>query len=512
MTEQEKKKTVNVEDMQAFGKVIHNKGIGSEGTCTTAAGTAAKTVTVGTTFSPVAGATLLVTFQNAITAASATLAVTYGPSGSTATLAAKPIYYRGAALGAGLVKAGAVLLLRYDGTRFNIVGDLDTDTNTVTDVAYDTTNKKLTKTVGVTQSDITTAAQIVNDGGATRPLDIELLPADYVFKPGDSVVMNGALYKCTAQTEATPFTLLAQDGKILYVALNGQKCYMVSSTTLNAGWEKVQDLDDKYYVEKRIAEEKADVTTTLKTQIEALTRHTRLTDFDLATLKKAVADQNLEKYGLKVGDYKTINGHDYVIAGLNPFKGTNSLTCTVDHVGLIVIPHVTQAWNASGNTNQGADNRGSGYVNSDLHYYLNNTLLPLVQTDLGTGNLIQHRKRLSRTINAQQNNRQTASGDAAISLGWVSSESSVDCYIVALSEIQVLGSIVLNSSYFDIGEANQQLEVFRHYRYTEIFGDEKIYLRDVASNTEASTLIADGSIYPTGVNTSRYVAALVLFH
>jgi len=124
MTEQEKKKTVNVEDMQAFGKVIHNKGIGSEGTCTTAAATAAKEVTVGTTFSPVAGATLLVTFQNAITVASATLAVTYGASGSTATLAAKPIYYKGAALAANMIGAGMKVMLRYNGTQFDIVGEL----------------------------------------------------------------------------------------------------------------------------------------------------------------------------------------------------------------------------------------------------------------------------------------------------------------------------------------------------------------------------------------------------
>lgn len=124
MTEQEKKKTVNVEDMQSFGKVIHNKGIGSEGICTTAADTAAKEVTVGTTFSPVAGATLLVTFQNAITVAGATIAVTYGPSGSTSTLAAKPIYYKGAALAANMIGAGMKVMLRYNGTQFDIIGEL----------------------------------------------------------------------------------------------------------------------------------------------------------------------------------------------------------------------------------------------------------------------------------------------------------------------------------------------------------------------------------------------------
>lgn len=126
MTEQEKKKTANLEDMQAFGRVIHNKGIGSEGTCSTAAGTAAKTVTVGTTFSPVAGATLIVLFQNGISVASPTLAVTYTDgSGTQQTLAAKPIYYRGAAIAADMVKEGAKIILRYDGTNFNVVGDLD---------------------------------------------------------------------------------------------------------------------------------------------------------------------------------------------------------------------------------------------------------------------------------------------------------------------------------------------------------------------------------------------------
>lgn len=127
MTEDEKKKTANLEDVQAFGRIIHNKGIGSEGTCSTAAATAAKTVTVGTTFKPVAGATLIVTFQNAITVANATLAVTYGASGSQQTLAAKPIYYRGSALAANLVEAGATLVLRYDGTNYNIIGSLQID-------------------------------------------------------------------------------------------------------------------------------------------------------------------------------------------------------------------------------------------------------------------------------------------------------------------------------------------------------------------------------------------------
>ena len=144
----------------------------------------------------------------------------------------------------------------------------------------------------------------------------------------------------------------------------------------------------------------------LNTKFYALTRHTRLTDFDLNVLKQAVADQNLEKYGLKPGDQKTINGHTYVIAGLNPMKGTSTpYRVTANHVGLIVIPHTTQAWNVSGNTSTGADSRGAGYLNSDLHYYLKNTVLPMCNTDLGADNLIAHSKLLTNAVNTTGYNR-----------------------------------------------------------------------------------------------------------
>lgn len=128
MDESTKAKTVNMEDMQAHTRVLHNKGIGSSGTCSTAAATAAKAVTLGTTFELVTGATILVTFTNGISVAGATLAVTHTPiGGSQTTETAKAIYYRGAALGADMVKAGARVLLRYNGTQFDIIGDLNID-------------------------------------------------------------------------------------------------------------------------------------------------------------------------------------------------------------------------------------------------------------------------------------------------------------------------------------------------------------------------------------------------
>jgi hypothetical protein len=248
--------------------------------------------------------------------------------------------------------------------------------------------------------------------------------------------------------------------------------------------------------------------TDLTTKINSLTRRTRLTDFDLSVLKQAVADQNLEKYGLKVGDYKTINGRDYVIAGLNPMKGTSTpYRVTANHVGLIVIPHTTQAWNASGNTSTGANSRGAGYKNSDLHYYLKNTLLPLVNTDLGADNLIGHSKLLTNAVNTTGYNRYGSNTGCSSNWDW-----EADCKICAMSEVQVYGSTVWSSSGFDTGEACRQLDVFRVYNHTEIFGDEYPWLRDVVSASHAAFAYLTGFADSNAASYASYVAALILFN
>ena len=247
---------------------------------------------------------------------------------------------------------------------------------------------------------------------------------------------------------------------------------------------------------------------TLTDKFNFITQRTRLTDFDLAVLKQAVADGNLEKYGLKVGDYKTINGHDYVIAGLNVMKGTSTpYRLTQNHVGLIVIPHTTQKWNASGNTYTGADSRGAGYKNSDLHYYLVNTLLPLVQTDLGAANLLKHSKLLTNAVNQSGINRFGEATGCASGWEWVA-----DQYICALSEVQVYGATVWSSSGYDTGEACRQLDVFRVYNHTEIFGAEYPWLRDVVSASGAALAHRDGHANCNTASYASYVAALVLFN
>lgn len=237
-------------------------------------------------------------------------------------------------------------------------------------------------------------------------------------------------------------------------------------------------------------------------------RRQRLSSFSLDILKKAVADQNLEKYGLKVGDQTTINGRTYVIAGLNPMKGTTTpYRLTQNHVGLIVIPHTTQAWNASGNTSTGADNRGAGYLNCDLHYYLEHTLLPLVETDLGASNLLGHSKLLTNAVNTNGYNRFGESTGCSSNWTW-----ETNCKIAALSEVQVYGSTIWSSSGYDTGEACRQLDVFRVYNHTEIFGSEYPWLRDVTSAAFAANANDGGDAGYVTASHAYYVAALILFN
>lgn len=120
-TQGHESEAINVSGLKASLKKGGNIGIYNEAICSTAGGTAAKvTNTTPPSFTLTAGAKILVKFTYAISAENATLQV----GGNSA----KPIYYKGSALPADLVKAGTSVLLQYDGTSFNIIGDLNTDT------------------------------------------------------------------------------------------------------------------------------------------------------------------------------------------------------------------------------------------------------------------------------------------------------------------------------------------------------------------------------------------------
>lgn len=82
------------------------------GTCTTAAATAAKAVTLDS-YALAVGGYVSVKFSNAITVANATLNIN--------SRGAKPIFFNGAALAANVISANDIVTFVYDGTNYNLV-------------------------------------------------------------------------------------------------------------------------------------------------------------------------------------------------------------------------------------------------------------------------------------------------------------------------------------------------------------------------------------------------------
>lgn len=91
------------------------------GVCNTGAGTAAKTVSINN-FELINGATITVKFANNNTANNPTLNVS--------DTGAKPIFYRGARLDKAQLTNNRYFTFVYDGTNYNVVGDLYIDTST----------------------------------------------------------------------------------------------------------------------------------------------------------------------------------------------------------------------------------------------------------------------------------------------------------------------------------------------------------------------------------------------
>ncbi len=224
--------------------------------------------------------------------------------------------------------------------------------------------------------------------------------------------------------------------------------------------------------------------------------------FTLADLSAAVASGNYNQYDILPGDYFTgASGYTYVLGGANPMKGTHAYTIQNNHAGLIVVTHTTSKWNETNDTT-------GGYVSSVLHSYLVNTVLPKVKTDLGgVGHLYAHQKLYSTAINKTGYNRYGTATGCSNNWAW-----SADQYISALTEMQVYGGTVWSSSGYDTGEADQQLEVFKHFKHTDIFGNEYPWLRDVVSASFAANAGTFGSANYDGASNAYFAAGLICFH
>lgn len=124
------------------------------GTCSTAADTAAKTVNVDLSFVKVTGARVTVKFTETNTASSPTLNI--NDTGAAA------IYYRGSAISAEYLAANRTYEFVFNGTQYELIGDINTDSDhQVTNTVNTTTKAYVT---GTTSASTNTGTQIFDTG------------------------------------------------------------------------------------------------------------------------------------------------------------------------------------------------------------------------------------------------------------------------------------------------------------------------------------------------------------
>ena len=128
------------------------------GTCSTAAATAAKVVSCSN-FALIVGAEITVKFTTTNTATNPTLNVN--------STGAKAIYYRGSAISAGYLAANRTYTFRYNGSQYDLVGDINTDTNTKVTQTLTTSNASYPLLLAPSGQTATTITTSYFDNGVT---------------------------------------------------------------------------------------------------------------------------------------------------------------------------------------------------------------------------------------------------------------------------------------------------------------------------------------------------------
>lgn len=221
---------------------------------------------------------------------------------------------------------------------------------------------------------------------------------------------------------------------------------------------------------------------------------------NLTNLPQAVLEQNLEKYGYKIGDYFTgASGYTYILADYNTFKGKSTPYCiTSNHLGIVVDTHTTSQWHSG-------DASSVGYNGSTLHTYLKGTVMDNIKADMialfggstGLEHLLSHSKLLTTAL---------------ANWGWQTSQ-----YISALTCTQIDAGSQWTANGYQEGEASKSLELFRKYKWTEIFGSEYPWLRDLSNYGTGGSCAChadrDGALYGYhSVTYSYFVFGLINFY
>jgi hypothetical protein len=216
-------------------------------------------------------------------------------------------------------------------------------------------------------------------------------------------------------------------------------------------------------------------------------------DFDNGTLSQKIAANDLSDYdlGMQIKKTITIDGTAYtahiIFAHANAFCGYShyEMVDTPNIACIVYVEGYMSKWNES--------NTDGGYATSVLRTAVQKVISAL-QTTLGSDHMIAHAVLLSTAVSSGK------------SSSWVWTEGSRG---EALSAAQMCG-VNPSGSYYDIGEAYEQLALARLVRPNQIFGNIWLWFRDVLSSWNAAILNGGGCLGDTGVGITYHVVSLIL--
>lgn len=215
---------------------------------------------------------------------------------------------------------------------------------------------------------------------------------------------------------------------------------------------------------------------TVRNKLNIINRKTRrrLSTSDLTALKTAITSGDFGGINIKDGDYFSgASGLKYTLGEFNHFKGSTTQYSVIadNHYAIVVDCMGETAWNSAGNTT-------GAYKASTLRTYLTETALPKVLSDMqALGFTVISRQCLeSNTFDSTGVNR--CGKATGCSSGW----ERIAEQIIALSEPQVYGSVIAGSSFYDVGEANRQLNCFKEHSFMDISDMKSFWLKEPGSS------------------------------
>lgn len=216
---------------------------------------------------------------------------------------------------------------------------------------------------------------------------------------------------------------------------------------------------------------------------------------NLTNLTKAVAEQNLTKYGYAIGDYFTgPSGYIYHLADMDTYYGGYNSYSVINkhHIGIFVGSLSTCQWLSSGNA--------TSYAASTLHTFLSGTVLNNIKADLNSlfGNWAEH------LLSHQLLNNAVG--------GWGTPTWVENCYIEALSEVQIYGSRVWSCDSYQTGTGSKKLTIFDKFRFNEILDYKHLWLRSLASASTACHAANGGIATDDPLSSAHEAFGLILFY